>query len=83
MARLNAIFASISPTMKVIAIKQFNKKIRELWLMSITILGAHRLFSLLQESFCHVESGQPQIQLTKAVHGFLDNFHWLANNVAS
>ena len=30
-----------------------------------------------------MESGQPRIQLTKAVHGFMYDFSWLANDNAS
>ena len=51
--------------------------------MSIAILGARGLFSLLQEAFCHVESSRPRIRLSKAVHGLLDDFWWLANDIAS
>ena len=48
--------------------------------MSIAIPGALGLFSLLQEAFCHVEASRSRARLAKAVHGFLDNFWWLANN---
>ena len=51
--------------------------------MSVAISGAPGLFSLLQEAFLHVEADRPRICLTKAVHGFLDDFRWLANDVAS
>ena len=81
--RFNAILASVTPTMKVITIKQWHKILGKLRLMSIAIPGARGLFSLLQEAFCHVESYQPQIRLMKAVHDFLADFCWLANNVAS
>ena len=51
--------------------------------MLIAISGARGVFSLLQEAFRHVEVDCPRIRLTKDVHGFLDNFCWLANDVAS
>ena len=50
--------------------------------MSIAILGAGGLFSLLQEVFWNVESSRPRIRLTKAVHGFLEDFHWIATDIA-
>ena len=73
-ARLNAILASVTPKMKVIAVQQWHKIMDELRSMSIAIPGARGLFSLLQEAFCHVEADRPRIRLTKAVHGFLDDF---------
>ena len=82
-ARLNAILASVTPKMKVITVQQWHKILGELHSMSIAIPGARGLFSLLQEAFRHVEADRPRIRLTKAVHGFLDDFCWLANDVAS
>ena len=67
-ARLNAILASVTPKMKVIATQQWHKILGELRSMSIAIPGARGLFSLLQEAFRHVEADRPQIRLTKAVH---------------
>ena len=82
-ARLNTILVSVTLKMKVIAVKQWHKILGELGSMSIAIPGAWGLFSLLQEAFCHVEMDRPRIRLTKVVHGFLDNFCWLTNDVAS
>ena len=82
-ARLNVILASVTPKMKVIAVQQWHKILGELRSMLIAIPGACGLFSLLQEAFRHVEADRPRIPLTKAVHGFLDNFCWLANDIAS
>ena len=82
-ARLQEILASVTPKMKVIAVKQWHKILGELRSMSIPIPGARGLFSLLQEAFRHVEADRPRLRLTKAVHGFLEDFRWLANDVAS
>ena len=49
--RLQAILASVTPKMKVIAVKQWHKILGELRSMSIAIPGARGLFSLLQEAF--------------------------------
>ena len=69
--------------MKVIVAIQWHKILGELQSMSIAIPGAQGLFSLLQKAFCHVEASQPRLRLSKAVHGFLDNFWWLANDNTS
>ena len=55
-ARLNTILASVTPNMKVIAVKQWHKILGELRLMSIAIPDDQGLFSLLQEAFRHVET---------------------------
>ena len=80
---LNAILESVTPKMKVIAVQQWHKILGELWSMSTAIPDARGCFSLLQEAFRHVEADCPHIRLTKAVHGFLEDFLWLANDVAS
>ena len=51
--------------------------------MSIAIPGACGLFSLLQEAFWHVEASQSRVRLSKVVHGFLNHFWWLANDIIS
>ena len=81
--RLHNILASITPKIKVVATNHWHKILGELCSMSIAIPGAQGLFYLLQEVFRHVESGRPRIRLSKSVHGFLDDFRWLANDIAS
>ena len=51
--------------------------------MVITLPGARRLFSMLQEAFRHKEKGRQRLRLSKAVHGFLDDFYTLAQDIAS
>ena len=51
--------------------------------MSIALPGSVGLFSLLQEAFSHEGPMRPQLILSKSLHSFLDNFLWLANNVAA
>ena len=51
--------------------------------MSIAIPGSAGLFSVLQEAFRHEESNRPRLRLTKTLHGFLDDFRWLARDLAS
>jgi hypothetical protein len=49
--------------------------------MAIPIPGRHSLFSLLQEVLHHQSEGR--ICLSRAVHDTLDDFRWLATDLAS
>ena len=51
--------------------------------MSIALPGSVGLLLLLQEAFHHEDPMQLQLNLSKSLHGFLDNFWWLANDVAA
>jgi hypothetical protein len=50
--------------------------------MSMTISGSLGLFSLLHEALRHEELGA-QICLSLGIHGCLDDFHWISNDLAA
>ena len=81
--RLLQILHSIPPTQRSIATKAWHKIIGELRSMSIAIPGCVGLFSILQEAFRHEEKDRPRLRLTKTLHGFLDDFRWLADDLVS
>ena len=49
--------------------------------MSVAISGCTGLFSILQETFCHEEKSQNRIRLSSTMHGFLNDFRWLTQNL--
>ena len=51
--------------------------------MSIALQGCAGLFSVLQEAFRHEEKDRPRLRLSKTLHGFLDDFRWLAKDLTS
>ena len=51
--------------------------------MSIALPGSVGLFSLLQEAFRHEDSTQLYLNLSKLLHGFLEDFRLLVTNVAT
>jgi hypothetical protein len=81
--RLLEILHSIPAAQRTIATKEWHKIIGELRSMSIAIPGCKGLFSVLQEAFRHEESDRPRLRLTKTLHGFLDDFRWLAHDLTS
>ena len=81
--RLHTILNSVRPKQKVIATKDWHKVLGELRSMALAIPGARGLFSILQEAFRHPEAHRPRIRLNKATHVFLEDFRWLAREVAS
>ena len=81
--RLREILRSIPTHLRVIEVQRWHKILGELRSMSIAIPGARGLFSLLQEAFRHRERDRPRLRLTKAVHTVLNDFRWLAEDVAA
>ena len=81
--RLHEILASIAPRQKVIDERLWHKVLGELRSMAIAIPGARGLFSLLQEAFRHREPHRPRIRLSRGVHKILDDFRWIATDIAS
>ena len=81
--RLNEILASISPAQKVVSLQHWHKMLGELRSMALAIPGARGLFSLLQEAFRHVDKDRPRIRLSQNVHHILDDFRWMAADIAA
>ena len=82
-ARLHQLLEDIKPGQKLIATKTWHKVLGELRSMALALPGARGLFSLLQEAFRHEEHSRPRLRLTTAAHEFLDDFRWLAADLAS
>jgi hypothetical protein len=79
--RLQAILAGVPTTQKRISVKKWQQILGEFRSMAIAIPGSRGLFSLLQEALCHQSEGR--IRLSRAVHDTLDDFRWLATDLAS
>ena len=82
-ARLSEILASIGPEQQYVSTKDWHKVLGELRSMSLALPGSLGLFSIMQEAFRHEEKGRLRLRLTKSVHGFLEDFRWLAADIAS
>ena len=82
-SRLIEILESIPHPQRSIATKAWHKIVGELRSMSIALPGCAGLFSVLQEAFRHEEKDRPRLRLSKTLHGFLDDFRWLAKDLTS
>ena len=51
--------------------------------MSMAICGCIDLFLILQEAFRHNNKSRNCLHLSPTLHGFLDNFRWLATDLVS
>lgn len=51
--------------------------------MSVIIPGCTGLFSILRETFCHEDKYRDCICLFSTLHGFLNDFQWLAQDLVS
>ena len=51
--------------------------------MSVAIRGCTGLFSILQEAFRHEDKSRNRLRLSPTLHGFLDDFRWLATDLVS
>ncbi|VEU43031.1 unnamed protein product, partial [Pseudo-nitzschia multistriata] len=81
--RLQHILRSISPHQKYARVADWHKLLGELRSMAIALPGSVGLFSLLQEALRHQEQGRSRLRLTGALHSFLADFRWLAEDLAS
>jgi hypothetical protein len=79
--RLQAILDDIPSTQRRISVKKWQQVLGEIRSMAIAIPGSRGLFSLLQEALRHQTDGR--IRLSKGVHDTLDDFRWLAADLAS
>ena len=81
--RLHEILDDIKPGQRRVSIDLWHKVLGELRSMSIAIPGSKGLFSLLQEAFRHQEKDSNRLRLTRDVHSVLDDFRWLAKDIAA
>ena len=63
--------------------KEWYKVIGELPFISLAISGYTELFSILQEVFRHEDESRHWLRLSPTLHGFLDDFRWLAKDLMS
>ena len=82
-ARLLEILNSIPTSQQSIATKEWHKVIGELRSMLVAIRGCTGLFSILQEAFRHKDKSRNRLRLSPTLHGFLDDFWWLATDLVS
>jgi hypothetical protein len=80
--RLQEILDSILPAQKRISVKKWHQVLGELRSMSLALPGTRGLFSVLQEALRHKSLDGKRIRLRQHVHDFLDDFCWLASEVA-
>ena len=79
-ARLNEIVHSIPRTQQRVGVDKFHRVLGELRSMALALPGAREIFSQMQEALCHVKG--KRVTLYTGVHEALDDFKWLADNVA-
>ena len=60
---------------------KWHKTLGELRSMALALPGDHGLFSQMQEALCHVKG--KRVTLSPGVHDALDDFKWLAEDVAN
>jgi hypothetical protein len=81
--RLHAILAGIPSTQSRTSTKKWQKVIGELCSIALTVPGARGLFCSLQEALRHKANNGARVRLGRHFHSFLDDFHWLAEGLAS
>jgi hypothetical protein len=81
--RLQTILSEVPMTQKRISVKKWQQILGEFRSMAIAIAipGSCGLFSLLQEALPHQSEGR--IGLSCTIHDTLDDFRWLATDLAS
>ena len=79
-ARLKEIVHAIPRTQWRVGVDKWHKNLGELRSMALALPGARGLFSQMQEALCHVRI--KRVTLSPGVHNALDDFKWLAEDVA-
>jgi len=80
--RLQELLASLPPTLHRISVKRWQQVLGELRSMVPAIPGARGLFSQLQEALGHPDE-RKRIKLHQGAHDALEDFRWLATDLAS
>jgi hypothetical protein len=73
--------ASIGPSQRRVSLKKWQQVLGELWSMTLTIPAAIGLFSALQEALKTNDGNR--VRLNLHAHAFLQDFHWLVEDVGS
>ena len=80
-ARLKEIVSAIPLTQRRVSVEKWHKTLGELISMALALPRARGLFSQMQEALCHVKG--KRVTLSPGVHDALDDFKWLAEDVAN
>ena len=80
MARLKEIVHSITRTQQRVGVDKWHRVLGELRSMALALPGARGLSRQIQEALCHVKG--KRVTLSTGVHESLDDFKWLAEDVA-
>ena len=78
--RLDEILASFPPHQRRTSKKRWHETLGELRSMSLALPGARHIFSTMQNALSLQSKGR--IALHKGVHDALDDFRWMASNIA-
>ena len=80
-ARLNEIVLSIPRTQHRVGVDKWHRVLGELCSMALALPRAGGLFSQMQEALCHVK--RKRVTLSTGIHEALEEFKWLAEDVAN
>jgi hypothetical protein len=81
LARIREILASVSPTQHRVSLKKWQHMLGELRSMAFAIPAAIGLFSIIQQAL--KTSDAKRLRLTAHTHAFLQDFHWLVEDVGT
>jgi hypothetical protein len=81
--RLHSILVGIHGTQRPTSTRKWQQVVGEVRSMALAVPGARGLFCSLQEALRHKTNDGARVRLGRYVHSFLDDFHWLANGLAS
>ena len=79
-ARIKDIAHSIPRTQQRVGVDKWHRVIGKLRSMVLAFPGARGLFSQMQEALCHFKG--KRVILSTGIHEALDEFKWLADDVA-
>ena len=79
-ARLKDIIHAIPRTQQRVGVDKWHRILGELRSIALSLPGARVLFSQIQQALCHVKG--KRVTLSPGVHDALDDFKWLAEDVA-
>ena len=77
--RLDDILADLPRTRTRVSVQKWQQVLGELRSMAVALPGSRGLFSALQFRF---KADAKRIRLTRMVHDFLDDFRWIADDLA-
>ena len=79
-AQLKGIVLSIPRTQQRVGVDKWHRVLSKLRSMALSLPGARGILSQMKEALCHVKG--KRVTLSPGVHKALDDFKWLAEDVA-